>query len=179
MLKSIRQEAVVQPGGIIELAPTDLPVGTAVEVIVLLNEESALPSAEPEKDEKWVRFYETVVGAWKDDPEINQIFQEIDRARHLANRKEFASLSSEADLLQSINQGLSADTQQRYDALQSKLRSQTITPEEHQELLSLVGVVERSEAERLQHLIALSHLRKVSLDDLLKQLEIPQPPIHV
>ncbi len=81
MLKGIRQEAVVQPGGIIELAPTDLPVGMAVEVIVLLNEE--MLSAEPEKDEKWVRFYETVVGAWKDDTEINQIFQEIDRARHL------------------------------------------------------------------------------------------------
>jgi hypothetical protein len=41
MLKGIRQEAVVQPGGIIELAPTDLPVGTAVEAIILFSEESA------------------------------------------------------------------------------------------------------------------------------------------
>jgi hypothetical protein len=97
----------------------------------------------------------------------------------LSNRKESTDLASEADLLQNINQGLPADTQQRYDALQSKLRSQSLTPEEHQDLLSLVDVVERSEAERLQHLITLSQMRKVSLDDLLKQLDIPQPPIHV
>ncbi len=110
-------------------------------------------------------------------PELEQFLASVSLL--LSNRKESTSLSSETDLLQSINQGLPAGTQQRYDALQSKLRSQTLTPEEHQELLSLVDVVERSEAERLQNLIELSQLRKVSLDDLLKQLDIPQLPIRV
>jgi hypothetical protein len=112
-----------------------------------------------------------------DTPELEQFLTSVSLL--LSNRQESASLPSETDLQQSINQGLSSDTQQRYDALRSKLHSQSITPEEHQELLSLVDVVERSEAERLQHLIALSQMRKVSLDDLLKQLDIPQPPIHV
>jgi hypothetical protein len=40
------------------------------------------------------------------------------------------------------------------NTLQLKLQSQSLTPEEHQELLSLVDVVERSKTERLQNLIA-------------------------
>ncbi|MGC1309073.1 MAG: hypothetical protein WA885_17750 [Phormidesmis sp.] len=83
MLKEIRQETVVKPGGVIELTSDDFPVGTSVEVIVLLNEENNQLSHTSNDDEKWAKFYENVVGAWKDDEEINQIFKEIDRERHL------------------------------------------------------------------------------------------------
>jgi hypothetical protein len=55
---TIRQETVVKPGEIVE-------------------------QNSPEQDQKWAKFYEDVVGAWKDDLEINQIFEEIDQARHL------------------------------------------------------------------------------------------------
>jgi hypothetical protein len=74
---------------------------------------------------------------------------------------------------------LSSETQQRYEALQAKLQSQSISAEEHQELLELINTVEQADAKRLENLIALSQLRKVSLDDLLKQLDIRQPSIHV
>ena len=96
----------------------------------------------------------------------------------LAQRQDVALSSSESDLLQKINQGLPSDTQRRYDELREKLRSEELSPEEHEELLELVDVVEQSHADRLQHLIALSQLRQVSLDELMKQLDIRQPPVH-
>ncbi|MEO1404447.1 MAG: hypothetical protein AAFV72_24785 [Cyanobacteria bacterium J06635_1] len=97
----------------------------------------------------------------------------------LAQRKESGLPASEADLLQKINQGLPPETQQRHDELYAKLHSQIITPEEHQELLKLIDVIEQADAERLQHLIALSQLRQLPLDELMNQLEIPHPPVHV
>lgn len=91
MLREIRQETVVKPGGVIELASDDFPVGTSVQVIVLLNEDSSQLSTALDEDEKWARFYKNVVGAWKDDEEISQIFEEIDRERHLDYGRETPS----------------------------------------------------------------------------------------
>ncbi|MEO1792115.1 MAG: hypothetical protein AAFR25_07820 [Cyanobacteria bacterium J06629_19] len=96
----------------------------------------------------------------------------------LAQRQDAALPSSESDLLRQINQGLPADTQHRYDELREKLRREELNSEEHKELLKLVDVVEQATADRLQHLIALSQLRQISLDELMKQLEIRQPPVH-
>lgn len=70
MLKEIRQETTVKPGGIIELAPTDLPAGTSVEVIVVLNGESKQSATNSSNNEKWASFYENVVGAWKEEDEM-------------------------------------------------------------------------------------------------------------
>lgn len=108
-----------------------------------------------------------------DTPELEQFLAGVSLL--LSHRKAESSADLEADLLQKINQGLPADVQQRYDTLRAKLQNETITEAEHQELLTLVDVVEQTDTERLDHLIALSQLRQVSLDDLLKQLEIRQP----
>lgn len=86
---------------------------------------------------------------------------------------------SEAELLQTINQGLPESTQRRYDELRAKLRAETITPAEHQEFLVLVDLVEQADADRLQHLITLAQLRQVSLPTLMRQLGIQPPAIHV
>ena len=88
MLKEIRQDAVVKPGGVIELASTELPAGTAVKVIVLVGEEIEQSGVTPEDEEKWADFDKNVVGAWKDDEEINQIFLEIERDRHRPSNRE-------------------------------------------------------------------------------------------
>lgn len=37
MLAEIRQKAIVQPGGVIEIHSSELPAGTEVEVIVLVD----------------------------------------------------------------------------------------------------------------------------------------------
>jgi hypothetical protein len=80
--------------------------------------------------------------------------------------------SAELELLQKINQALPVELQQQYNDLSAKMRSQTITPEEHQDLLKLIDVVEQADGDRLQHLIQLSQLRNISLAELMEQLQI-------
>jgi hypothetical protein len=82
---------------------------------------------------------------------------------------------SEADLLQKINQGLPPEVRKRYEVLNAKLHEETIAPEEHQELLQLIDRTELADAERLQHLIELAHIRNVSVDTLMNQLDIRRP----
>ncbi len=87
-----------------------------------------------------------------------------------------ATLSkAEADLLLKINEGLPTDLQQRYRQLAASRDRQELTPEEHAELLALTAKVENLEVRRLENLIVLSQLRQVSLNDLMKQLEIHPP----
>ena len=96
----------------------------------------------------------------------------------LAQRKVNSLPTQETELLQQINQGLPAKTQQRYSDLQAKLQAETITPAEHQDLLTLIDTVEQADANRLQALITLAKLRQVSLADLMAQLGIQPPPVH-
>lgn len=58
------------------------------------------------------------------------------------------------------------------------MRSQTITPEEHQDLLQLIDIVEKVDGDRLQNLIQLSHLRNISLAELMEQLQIYPQSVH-
>jgi len=81
----------------------------------------------------------------------------------------------ETRLLQKINRGLPANVQQRYDDLTAKRRAETLTPEEHQELVTLIDRIERSDAERLQNLTKLAQLRHVSVTALMVELGIRQP----
>src|SRR6266571_1281693 len=74
-----------------------------------------------------------------------------------ARRRAPSMPKNEADLLQKINQGPA--------------------PEVHQELLQLIDQIELTDAERMQHLIALSQLRQVSVDALMHQLGM-RPPAY-
>lgn len=81
-------------------------------------------------------------------------------------------ISAELELLQKINQALPSELQKQYNGLSAKMRSQTITAEEHQDLLKLIDVVEQADGDRLQYLIQLSQLRNISLAELMKQLQV-------
>lgn len=96
----------------------------------------------------------------------------------LAQRKAPSLSAKETELLQEINRGVPTEIQQLYDNLRIKLRSETITSEEHKELLTLVETVEQTDAKRLESLIVLSQLRQISLPELMKQLDIQPPPVH-
>jgi hypothetical protein len=96
----------------------------------------------------------------------------------LAQRRISSLPQPEAELLQQISQGLPEGTQHRYDGLRTKLYSETLTPEEHQELLALVDIIEQADANRLQHLMALSQIRQVPLPALMEQLGICAPTVH-
>lgn len=43
MLNGLRQTAVVKPGGVIEVRSAELPVGSTVDVIVLINRDATQP----------------------------------------------------------------------------------------------------------------------------------------
>lgn len=112
-----------------------------------------------------------------DTLEIERLLSETSMI--LAQRKVSNLPARESYLLQKIGEGLSDDVQNRYDELQKKLLAEQLSPDEHQELLNLIDVVENADAERLKHLIELAQLRRLSLDELIRQLGIHPPPAYV
>ena len=83
----------------------------------------------------------------------------------------------ETDLLQLINQSVSANVRQRYEMLNEKLHEETITPDEYREFLELIDQIELAHAERLHQLIKLAQLRNVPVETLMNQLGIRQPAL--
>lgn len=112
-----------------------------------------------------------------DTPYLEKLLIQV---RHvLAHRKNPSLPALEIELLQKINQALSEEIQQQYNDLSAKMRSGVITPNEHQDLLKLIDIVEQTDADRLQYLIQLSQLRNISLPELMQQLDIHPQPVHV
>lgn len=93
-----------------------------------------------------------------------------------ANRQAPALSKEETDLLLRINQGIPLVIQTRFDQLVAKRRAESLTPDEHQELLHLVNQIEKSDAERIRELTKLAQLRGVTLTTLMDQLGIQPPP---
>jgi len=85
--------------------------------------------------------------------------------------------NQEAEMLEKINRGLQLETQQRYNVLVTKRLAETLTSEEHQELLTLIDTIELADAERVQTLTKLAQLRNVSVTTLMKKLNI-RPPVY-
>lgn len=83
----------------------------------------------------------------------------------------------EAALLLAINRSVPVTTQQRYGELISKRQAETLTPEEHTELLQLTDQAELLNAERVSALADLARLRQTTLTELMKSLDI-QPPAY-
>jgi hypothetical protein len=108
-----------------------------------------------------------------DTPELERFVSQVLTLR--AKRIAPCLPEQEAGLLEKINQGLSPEAQQRYDNLTAKRRAETLTSEEHQELLTLIDCIERADAERAQALADLAWLRKMSLTTLMNALGIHPP----
>ncbi|MEA3357815.1 MAG: STAS/SEC14 domain-containing protein [Thermodesulfobacteriota bacterium] len=93
------------------------------------------------------------------------------RAQRLVHRLSQA----EAQFLVKINQGLPAEVQRRYDELIDKRRDESVSSEEHSELLRLTDQIENLEAQRMQHLSELARYRKVSLAELMENMGLQSP----
>jgi hypothetical protein len=87
-----------------------------------------------------------------------------------AQRKAPSLTKNETALLQKINVRLSVDDEVRLEHLNKKLHDETLTKNEHEELMGLLGHVEQLDVERMSALIELAALRGVSLEDMMKQL---------
>lgn len=81
----------------------------------------------------------------------------------------------ESGLLLTINRAIPLDLQQRYDELITKRRSETLTPDEYTELLTLTNQMEQFEVGRVRALAELAQLRQTSLTDLMYALGIEAP----
>jgi hypothetical protein len=106
-------------------------------------------------------------------PELEQfVFQVI----ALRARRKAPSLSrAESELLLKINRGAPPDAQNRYGELIAKRRAETLTPDEHNELLRLTEQMEAMQARRIEYLAKLARLRHTTLTALMKDLGIRKP----
>ncbi|WP_293047449.1 hypothetical protein [Moorena sp. SIO1F2] len=78
-------------------------------------------------------------------------------------------------MLITINQGIPADIQNRYDELIEKRRMEMLTPDQYRELLALSDQVETIEAKRVEAMAELAGLRQISLSTLMADLDIHFP----
>lgn len=95
----------------------------------------------------------------------------------LARRRAPSLPAEEADLLLQINRGLPADLRARLDELEARRQAETLTADEHSELIRLVARLEELEAQRIESMSRLAGLRGVSLPTLMRDLGL-EPPVH-
>ncbi len=106
-------------------------------------------------------------------PELERFVQQV---LALKARRQAPSLNrAETELLGQINRGLPANLRERYAELIGKRQAQTLSTEEHDELLRLTDQVETLESQRALALVELAQLRHQPLAALLQDLGIPAP----
>ena len=91
-----------------------------------------------------------------------------------AKRRASNIRKQEAELLLEINRGLSPKLQNRFDELAEKLAAENMTFNEREEFLTLTDQIEKQDAKRIGLLGKLAELRQISLDDLMRELQIGQ-----
>lgn len=82
---------------------------------------------------------------------------------------------TEADLVRTIEAAIPPIVQRRYDQLKAKRRAGTLSEAEHQEFLRLIDLVEGLDAQRLEHLLQLAHLRGVAVTQVMADLGLAAP----
>jgi hypothetical protein len=91
------------------------------------------------------------------------------KAPHIAER--------EAELLRIVYRDKRPGFRERYDELMAKRRAESLSTEEHEELLRLTDESEAFDAERLFALGELSQLRETTLPALMKDLGLKAPRV--
>lgn len=124
-----------------------------VEVQAELSVETLLKAAEQLAGDQLDRFAQQIVA--------------------LRGRRMGPSLSHhETALLLEINRGVPADVRSRFNELIARRDAQSLTNEEHEELLRLTDEIERLDARRVERLAELARHRGISLSELMEQLQI-------
>lgn len=103
-------------------------------------------------------------------PELQQFVSQVIALQ--AQRKAPVLPQAESELLLKINQDIPPDIQQRCNELIAKRQDETLTTEEHSELIHLTEQIEKLEAQRLEYLVELARLRRISLSALMENLGI-------
>ncbi len=103
--------------------------------------------------------------------ELDQLVAQVLSLR--AERSPSRLTAAESQLLTRINQGLPDDLDRRSIELISRRQDETLTAEEHDELLRLTNQIEGLEANRLEALAELARIRGTALSALMRELGIP------
>ena len=85
--------------------------------------------------------------------------------------------TAEADLLQQINLGLSAEMWDEYYTLIDKRQAETLTADDHHRLIEISDQIESLNVDRIQALVQLATLRQQSIAAVMTDLGI-QPPVY-
>ncbi|MEZ4957668.1 MAG: hypothetical protein R2825_29180 [Saprospiraceae bacterium] len=103
-------------------------------------------------------------------PDLEEFLNEVST---LIARKKVKNLSErEIELIKIIYQKQPVEFKEKYDLLYQKLQSETISDEEHEELLKLMASSENYNNQWLEALVELAQLRGVTIFELKKQLGI-------
>jgi len=94
------------------------------------------------------------------------------QASLVTSPKEPRLSKQETALFLRINRSLTPEQQERYDELRAKREDETLTPAEHVELLQFVEEIETLWIDRLQALLELARLWRISPQKLMQQLAI-------
>ncbi len=114
-----------------------------------------------------------------DQIELSELRRFVAEIVARASRRLAPSLSAEeTELLLRINRGLPPAIEQRRRQLDARRRAETLTAEEHEELLGLIDRIEAAQAERLSDLVALAQFRGTSLPELMDDLGLGPPPVE-
>ena len=81
-------------------------------------------------------------------------------------------------MLLKINKAIPTKLQEQFRLLSDKMNYETITDAEHKELLKLVDKLEAKNVKRLEYLIDLARIRNISLDEVMKQLQLNVPNLE-
>jgi hypothetical protein len=97
--------------------------------------------------------------------------------RLLLSRKETSAAAAQKTLLEAIKNIIPAAVRRREKVLYGKMKNETITEKEQEELAFLINWLEEKSAERLELMARLAKLRGVGLAALARELRIA-PPRH-
>jgi len=78
----------------------------------------------------------------------------------------------ESILMLKISQGLPSNIRKHFGELVVRRQNEKLTPDEHQELIYLTDIIEKSDADRMKHISDLARIRGVSVEVLMQELGI-------
>jgi adenylate kinase family enzyme len=90
--------------------------------------------------------------------------------RIVAARKVKSLSERETELLKAINESIPTKLQVSYESLMLKLNNESISDDEHKDLLKLVAKMEAKKGKKVEYMMELAQLRKISLKELVQQL---------
>lgn len=127
-----------------------------------------MPTSSVETGIPFARILESVEHLSLDD--LEQLMNQVVALR--ARRKASCLPKDESDLILKINKGLPPGIRKRFGELSARCRAEKLTPDEHRELLDLTDRIEKSDAERMKHILELARIRGVDIELLMDEMKL-------